>query len=285
MQRCRLTHTLLIALFLAGCAQPANSSPTPTRAPTLNHLATWTPIPASVKSATATPRAATATRTPQRTPTSTPTRLVLPRSAAIKDIYGYGQLLPLSCEARSASDWARHFGIKIRELEFMARLPKSKNPEEGFVGSPNGGWGQIPPDAYGVHAAPVATVLSSYGARAKAVRNLSFDLLRSEIAAGRPVIVWVTGHVEPGKGTGYKIDGKTITVARYEHTVIVTGYDEKYVTILDGKTVYKRATNTFLQSWKALENMAIIWSEQSQPLLRFSIWPERNSSTSEPITR
>jgi uncharacterized protein YvpB len=261
----------LIALALIGCGQqPTSSRPTPVQLPTLENQVTLTPpldpsptptVPPTLtptvtaRSRTATPSAAAAT--------GTPTRLALPTSGSVKGMYGYGQLLPLSCEARSAADWARHFGITIRELEFMARMPRSKNPEAGFVGSPNGGWGLVPPDSYGVHAGPVASVLKGYGARAKAVRNLSFEQLQAEIAAGRPVIVWVTGHVAPGKSVDYKIDGKTITVAPYEHTVIVTGYDEKRVTILDGKQVYQRTIDTFLQSWKALENMAILWDEEA----------------------
>jgi uncharacterized protein YvpB len=179
----------------------------------------------------------------------------------IEGIYGYGQLFPLSCEARSASDWARHFGVTIRELPFLARLPRSSNPEEGFVGRLEGGWGNIPPNDYGVHAGPVAGVLQSFGAKAAAVRNLPLERLREEIAAGRPVIVWVSGHVKPGKGETYRIDGQQITVARYEHTVIVIGYDEKNLTFLDGKTVYARPVQTFLDSWSALENMAIVWQE------------------------
>jgi len=176
-------------------------------------------------------------------------------------MWGFGQLLALSCESRSAADWARRFGITIRELTFLASLPRSENPEEGFVGSPNGSWGNIPPQAYGVHAAPVARVLRAYGANALAMRKMPYDRLRAEIAAGRPVMVWVTGHVETGKGVPLRVDGKTITVARYEHTVIVIGYDEKNVTILDGKKVYKRPIETFKKSWAALENMAIIWDE------------------------
>lgn len=177
-------------------------------------------------------------------------------------MYGYGQLQALSCEARSAADWARHFGITIDEMEFMGRLPKSQNPEEGFVGSPKGAWGSIPPEAYGVHAGPVAQVLKGYGAQARAMRNMGFEDLRAEIAAGRPVIVWVTGHVAPGERSAYRLEGKSITVARYEHTVIVIGYDMKNVEILDGKTVYKRPIERFLQSWDPLEHMAIVWQER-----------------------
>jgi hypothetical protein len=34
------------------------------------------------------------------------------------------------------------------------------------------------------------------------------------------------------------------------------------VTFLDGKKTYRRPIQTFLDSWSALENMAIIWLEE-----------------------
>jgi uncharacterized protein YvpB len=262
MDHRRLVQALLAVVFLAGCA----IQPTPAQLPALENTPTPTSsrTPTNRIAAAPSPTPRVPTRAAQSlTPTRTPIRPTLPASALVKGMYGYGQLFPLSCEARSAADWARHFGITIHELDFLGKLPKSKNPEEGFVGSLNGGWGQVPPDAYGVHAGPIALILKGYGAKAKAVRNLPYEQVRAEITAGRPVIVWVTGHVAPGKGIVYKIDGKSITVAPYEHTVIVIGYDEKRVTILDGKTIYQRAVDTFLQSWQALDNMAIVWEEKA----------------------
>jgi uncharacterized protein YvpB len=191
--------------------------------------------------------------------------LTRPPQAEVKGMYGFYQLMPLSCEARSASDWARHFEINVRERAFFEALPKSENPEEGFVGSVNGVWGQIPPDAYGVHAGPVAKLLRTYGAKAKAVRRMPFENVLAEIAAGRPVMVWVVGHVEPGKGVLYEIDGKTVTVARYEHTVIVFAYNDstEKLKILDGKKIYNKTYEEFQKSWSALENMAIVWEGES----------------------
>ena len=230
-------------------------------------------LPAA-KSAAAPIATTTATRTPVRTttptapPTPTATATVdvhgLPWKAEVAGMWGYGQLFGLSCESRSAADWARHFHIDIRERAFLGALPRSPNPDAGFVGSHEGGWGNIPPLDYGVHAGPVARLLrQGYGAHALAVRQMTFERLRREIAAGRPVIVWVTGHVAPGKGETVEIDGQTVTVARYEHTVIVTGYDTKNVKILDGKQVYTRSIEVFLKAWSPLENMAIIWDEAS----------------------
>lgn len=202
---------------------------------------------------------------PPPNPATAPLSAGLPASAQVSRIYGYGQLLALSCESRSAADWARHFGIGIHEMEFFALLPKTSNPETGFVGDVNGGWGNLPPEGYGVHAGPVARVLRTYGAQARAVRGMTFEQLRAEIAADRPVIVWVTGHVAPGQGVDIRLDGQMVRVARYEHTVIVIGYDATTVTILDGKTVYRRTLETFLKAWAPLENMAVIWDAALEP--------------------
>ncbi len=73
----------------------------------------------------------------------------------------------------------------------------------------------------------MAEVLRGYGARAVAVRGMTFTALKREVAEGRPVIAWVTGHVTPGKGIPYEVDGRTVTVAAYEHTVIVIGYNDQ----------------------------------------------------------
>lgn len=246
-----------------GASPPARPSPR-SFSPTLTRTAA--PTSTITCTATNTPfQAVTNTPilpfTPTPPPTATPTA-TLPAEAQVTGMSGYSQLLGLSCESRAAADWAHHFGINIHELEFLARLPRSKNPEEGFVGDPNGGWGNIPPDPYGVHAGPVADLLREYGAQARAMRNMSLDELRAELAAGRPVIVWVVGHVEPGKGVPYSYGEQTITVARYEHTVIATGYDADTIQILDGRATYRRKIDVFLKSWGALENMAVVWKEQ-----------------------
>jgi uncharacterized protein YvpB len=116
---------------------------------------------------------------------------------------GVAQSLSLSCEARSAVDWADFWGVSIRERKFLSKLPRSDNPDTGFVGNPSDAWGQIPPHSYGVHAEPVAALLRDYGLQAEARRGMQWDELRSEIAAGRPVIVWVIGQVWRGTPVKY----------------------------------------------------------------------------------
>jgi len=156
-------------------------------------------------------------------------------------------------------DWANYFGVEIDELEFFGKIPASDNPDRGFVGSVRGSWGNLPPDAYGVHAGPVAFLLRYYGLAAYAYRGMSWEQLRSELAAGRPVIVWVVGHVWRSTPVTMTVaSGDTILAARLEHTVILFGYNEKMATVLDGASKYSVEISAFMVSWNVLGNMAIV---------------------------
>jgi uncharacterized protein YvpB len=184
----------------------------------------------------------------------------LPDEASVNGVHGYPQTLSLSCESRSAVDWARFFGREIGELEFLGGLPRSDNPEVGFVGNPNGWPGQIPPGPYGVHAAPVAALLRAYGIPAIDERGFRWDEVRGEIASGQPVIVWVIGSVLPGVGVPYTAsDGQTVIVAPMEHTVIVVAYSPYSVAVVDNHFVYSVPIERFLASWGVLGNQAVFY--------------------------
>jgi subtilisin-like proprotein convertase family protein/uncharacterized protein YvpB len=203
-------------------------------------------------------RFALSERLPPPTPILPPENL--PESARLFEISGEDQALPLDCESRSAVDWAGYFGTHIDEFEFLYGLPNSDNPDLGFVGDVNGTWGQIPPDDYGVHAGPVADLLNDYGLNARAKMSLTWDAIRSEIANDRPVIAWVIGSVINGSPVYYTSQSRpgASIVARFEHTVMVIGYTPDSVIILDGDDIYTRSLNRFLESWSALNNMAVL---------------------------
>jgi uncharacterized protein YvpB len=184
-----------------------------------------------------------------------------PEAAYITGFVGHAQSYNLSCESRSAVDWAAFWGKDISESEFQARLPASDNPDVGYVGDWNGPWGYIPPYSYGVHAGPVAALLRQYGLRARAERGLEWDALRAEIAAGRPAIVWIIGAMWAGHPVEYTAaDGQAVTVARYEHTMVLIGYDARVVHAVDAYTGWTQTytLDSFLTSWSALGNMAVL---------------------------
>jgi uncharacterized protein YvpB len=264
------------ALAIEGANMPSDAAshtytpvPTLTNTPDPSPTATAVPTEMTPPTNTATPLPTATQRygtaTPSRTPVPVPTRFVSPTpggSARIEGLVGRRQSLPLSCEASAAVDWAAYFGVQIDELEFFSHIPASDNPNKGFVGDVNGAWGQIPPAPYGVYAAPVALVLRSYGLPALARSGMSWDEIQAEISAGRPVIVWVTGHVVKGTPVPYVAsDGESTIVTRFQHTVMVTGYADDQVWILDGAQEYTRTLKIFLDSWGVLGNMSVVWRE------------------------
>lgn len=235
--------------------------PTATRTPFQPQRPTATPSQSPTPTATFTPTATATATPPPSEPTDTPLPDI-PAQAAVEGVNGYFQSLGLSCESRSSSDWARFFGVSIGELEFQERLPRSDNPEQGFVGNPRDIAGMIPPNSYGVHAGPVAELLRSYGLPAEARRWMSFENLQREIAAGQPVIVWVIGGVLPGRAVEYTAsDGQTTVVAALEHTVMIVGYNESMVQVVDGGSYYSVSVSRFLTSWGVLENQAVVYDE------------------------
>jgi uncharacterized protein YvpB len=184
----------------------------------------------------------------------------IPDSASISSVTGHPQGYSLSCEARSAVDWMAFWGVEASEADFLSQLPRSDNPDRGFVGNPNDIWGSIPPSSYGVHAEPVADLIRQYGLQAEAQRDLTWDDLRGEIAAGRPVIVWIIGQMWSATPRSYTdADGHNTIVASFEHTMILTGYDETYVYVVDSFSGQSQVygVQPFLKSWSVLGNMAV----------------------------
>jgi uncharacterized protein YvpB len=184
----------------------------------------------------------------------------VPKRAIIQGLVGKAQTWNLSCEARSAVDLAGFWGLKIPEKKFLKNLPRADNPDFGFVGKPTDVWGALPPASYGVHAAPVAETLRLFGLDAQAHTGMRWETLQVEIAAGRPVIVWVIGQMERGTPVNYQAkDGTTARVARFEHTVIFYGYDPRSVYVIDAYSGQKQvyALKTFKASWKVLGRMAV----------------------------
>jgi LysM repeat protein len=184
----------------------------------------------------------------------------IPNYAFVEGLVGHGQTYPLSCESRSAADLAQYWGLSVSEVPFFESLPVSDNPEKGFVGSVFGTWGQTPPNPYGVHAKPVAKLLRQYGLDAEARRGMTVAEIKTEIANGRPVIVWVVGRVWQGTPLEYQAnDGETVIVAQYEHTMIAYGYDLSGIYLMDAGSGARQAYaySIFKASWSVLGNMAV----------------------------
>lgn len=184
----------------------------------------------------------------------------IPPSATVEGVIGHPQQYNLSCESRSATDVAAYWGIGFAEDAFFRRLPKSDNPQRGFVGDVNKPAGSMPPVGYGVYAEPVAATLRSFGLDAEARRALELETLKGELAAQRPVIVWATYDMQlPGAETWVSWDGVASTVVQWQHTFIVVGYDERGLSLVDafdGQTKFF-SYEAFVPAWDQLGRMAV----------------------------
>jgi uncharacterized protein YvpB len=191
------------------------------------------------------------------------TKSDLPDSHYIWNILGHRQFFQIGCEASAADDWAKYFGVEVNEFHFQVRLPLSDNPDLGFVGDVTGPWGQVPPYAYGVHAAPVAQVLREhYGMNAMGVKGFTLQELKEQIAADKPVIAWVIGNVtwsEPYEYTDK--EGNKVITAPYEHVVIVTGYNPSHIRYMNNGKFYEIQAEYFERSWNVLGNMVVYLDE------------------------
>lgn len=245
---------IILILVLSGCIPAEVATPSAPPTPTVE-LPNPSPTPSVTPTTEPTPLVQP---TSQMTPTVTES--VIPSSAMITTISGHEQTYELGCEASAAVDWAGYFGVLIYESTFQFELPLSDNPELGFVGNvTTDGWGQIPPDAYGVHAPPIAELLREYDLPAQAVRGMTLEDVKSELAEGDPIIAWVIGNMVYSDPVKY-IDkqGNAVTVAPYEHVVILVGYDETTITYMNNGFFYSVPIDVFLTSWGVLGNMAVI---------------------------
>jgi LysM repeat protein len=129
------------------------------------------------------------------------------------------------------------------------------------VGNVSDSPGGLPPRGYGVYAGPVALLLQgAYGLPAVARNNLTEPELQSEIASGRPVIVWyLYGFRTDAAVDRTSSDGAVYPAAPFEHTGIVIGYDPVSYSVLDAFTGWTQRVDRarFLNSWAILGNMAV----------------------------
>jgi uncharacterized protein YvpB len=128
----------------------------------------------------------------------------------------------LSCESSAASMVAQYFDLNISEADVLAALPYNDNPYLGFRGNIDGPTGGI--EDYGVYAGPVLKVLNNFGIQAWLVQG-GVAGIKSAVARGNPVIVWVTYNCLPSTPVETMVGEEAVTLVPNQHVVVVTGYN------------------------------------------------------------
>jgi uncharacterized protein YvpB len=173
----------------------------------------------------------------------------------------------LTCEARAACDLLEYYGVETTEEAFQAGLPRSDNPDLGFVGEPDAPGGRLPPEGYGVHAWPVASRMREFEVDARARCGGDAAWLRDRLAEGSPVIVWVTTDLAPRCAVERRDRfGRIYRCVPWEHVLLVTGHDACAITAIDPGDGRERRIPwpRFLASWECLGRMAV-WVAPGPP--------------------
>ncbi|MDP7977849.1 GW domain-containing glycosaminoglycan-binding protein [Bacillus multifaciens] len=150
-----------------------------------------------------------------------------------RDPYIPSRNLVSGCEITSVTMMLQYAGANVDKVQLAYEMPYSSfDPNQGFVGNPFGrGWTIYPP--------ALMDLVRKYTGSAI---NLTGLEIKSNLDAGKPVVVWMTMH------------GFTV------HAITLVGYDENYFYYNDPWTGEKNASmywSDFYNNWSTQNRRAI----------------------------
>lgn len=181
--------------------------------------------------------------------------------------------LARGCEVTSLAMLLKDAGVRADKMTLAKQIKKDHvpykneggkirfgNPNKGFVGSLY----SFQKPGLGVYHGPVANLAKKYiGERALDISGRSFQAVLSQLSIGKPVWVIVTSTYEPLRKEDWETwqtPSGSIKVTYYEHSVLITGFDSKYIYFndpLSGKKNRKAAREPFIAAWKQMGSQAI----------------------------
>ena len=143
--------------------------------------------------------------------------------------------LPNGCEITAVTMMLQYAGAKVSKMEMAREMPRSSNPNYGYIGQP---W-----DGTGITIFPPAlmNLVEKYAGTAKNLTGQNFDAIKYQINIGHPVVTWNTLHGFP------------------YHALVVTGYDANNVYYNDCWTnqTTQMGINQFISNWNTQKRRAI----------------------------
>ena len=181
--------------------------------------------------------------------------------------------LPRGCEVTSLAMMLNYSGTKANKMTLAKQVKKDpatmkrKNgkiyfghPNYGFVGNMY----TFNKPGFGVFNKPIEALAEKY--KPNRIKNLTgkpFETILSYVSAGHPVWIintsWFSRVPNSYWQTWYTSHG-TVRITYKEHSVVITGYDSKYVYFndpLDGTKNKKRPIKSFVEGWKQFGSQAV----------------------------
>jgi uncharacterized protein YvpB len=152
---------------------------------------------------------------------------------------------------------ANFYGVPLSEEEISEALPRNENPNLGFRGRLDGVPGGL--TDYGVYAEPIRDILEANGLEATYVED-GLEGIKKALDKEHPVIAWVTYRLRVQQPVEITLStGQEVKMVNYEHTVVVTGYNEEGFWVndpFDGWEYFYKSAN-FARAFEYLDNMAL----------------------------
>ncbi|MCR5653492.1 MAG: C39 family peptidase [Ruminococcus sp.] len=148
--------------------------------------------------------------------------------------------MPSGCEVVSWTMMANYAGVKIDKIKVAKIMPKSKNPNKGFMGSPYMATG----DGLVVFPNGLQNMTQKHLHGYKNLTGCKLSTIKQQLESHKLVMAWVQG-----------------LIVSWSHTVALTGYDNKGFYYNDPFTGQKNKVDykTFMKVWKANGTMAMTY--------------------------
>ena len=170
--------------------------------------------------------------------------------------------LARGCEVTSLAMLLNYKGVEIDKMILAEEVERHENnPYKGFVGDMY----QFSKPGYGVYNAPIFDLAHKYlPETAMNMTYCNFDDLYYLIDNDNPVWVIINATYAPLPGSRFVIqptDEGNILITYSEHSVLVTGYDERYIYFNDPLGQVSKAEKTkFIEAWEQMGRQAVTTS-------------------------
>lgn len=180
--------------------------------------------------------------------------------------------LPRGCEVSSLAMLLQYSGIDVNKMELANQIKKDKTPYQNtnkgiYFGNPNNGFVgdmySFKNPGLGVYHGPIAELTAQYVGieRVYDFSGGNFSEIINQLNKNRPVWVIINTtykKLPKNQFTTWKTEDGPINITVKEHSVLITGYDHKYVYFNDPLNRVKKAPiEEFKAAWIQMGKQAI----------------------------
>ncbi len=184
--------------------------------------------------------------------------------------------LPRGCEVTSLAMLLQYAGISVDKMTLAEEVAKDStpyeekdgqvyfgNPYDGFVGDMY----SLSRPGYGVYHGPIFELMQKYlPQQSLDLTGMEFEVLLYFISQDIPV--WVVANVRysklpPSQFQRWITPAGPVDITYRMHSVLLTGYDSKYVYFNDpltGKKNKKRLREPFQEAWEQMGSQAVTYN-------------------------